>query len=58
MVADQPLVVYPKDDKEKAHTKRRMDEVADKWAEKHKGKSLAGQKISLGDYLRNGLNNK
>lgn len=58
MVSDQPLVVYPKDKNEKkAPTKKRMDDFADRWAAKRNGNTLSGQKIDLGEYLRNGLNN-
>lgn len=54
MVADQPLVVYPKAKKEggpKKHTKKEMDDLYDKWMEKKKNEgSLVGKKISLADY--------
>ena len=39
MVADQPLVVYPKTKKEggpKKHTKKEMDDLYDRWMEKKK----------------------
>jgi len=54
MVADQPLVVYPKtkSDGPKKHTLKQMDNLYDKWAEqKKKEGSLVGKKISLADYL-------
>ena len=57
MVADQPLVVYPKAKKEggtKNHTKQEMDDLYDRWIEKKKKEeSLIGKKISLADYLNN-----
>lgn len=57
MVADQPLVVYPKNKKEggpKNHTKKEMDDLYDIWMEKKKNEgSLIGKKISLADYLNN-----
>lgn len=58
MVADQPLVVYPKDKKKELKTSKGMDEFYDKW--KAKKKSLAsthkkGEKISLNDYLDNNI---
>lgn len=57
MVADQPLVVYPKTKKDgcpKNHTKREMDDLYDRWMEKKKNEgSLIGKKISLADYLNN-----
>ena len=59
MVADQPLVVYPKYKKEvgpKNHTKKEMDDLYDRWMEKKKNEgSLIGKKISLADYLNNKL---
>lgn len=59
MVADQPLVVYPKAKKEsgpKKHTKKEMDDLYDRWMEKKKNEgSLVGKKISLADYLNNKL---
>lgn len=59
MVADQPLVVYPKTKKKggpKKHTKKEMDELYDRWMEKKKNEgSLVGKKISLADYLNNKL---
>ena len=57
MVADQPLVVYPKSNREggtKKHTKKEMDDLYDRWMEKKKKEeSLIGKKISLADYLNN-----
>lgn len=57
MVADQPLVVYPKSkDKEKAVTSKSMDDFYDRWKAKQDaiGKNAhKGEKISLGDYLNN-----
>ena len=57
MVADQPLVVYPKTKNEvgtKNHTKKEMDDLYDRWMKKKKNEgSLIGKKISLADYLNN-----
>ena len=57
MVADQPIVVYPKTKNEvgpKKHTKKEMDDLYDRWMEKKKKEeSLIGKKISLADYLNN-----
>lgn len=52
MVADQPLVVYPK--KDKKMTKARAEAAYKKWKErKEKEKdSLVGKKVSLADFLR------
>ena len=59
MVADQPIVVYPKTKNEgcpKKHTKKEMDDLYDRWMEKKKNEvSLVGKKISLADYLNNKL---
>ena len=59
MVADQPLVVYPKTKKEggqKKHTLKEMDDLYDRWMEKKKNDgSLVGKQISLADYLNNKL---
>lgn len=59
MVADQPLVIYPKTKKEsgtKKHTLKEMDDLYDRWMEKKKKEgSLVGKKISLADYLNNEL---
>ena len=59
MVADQPLVVYPKTKNEggpKKHTKKEMDDLYDRWMEKKKKEeSIIGKKISLADYLNNKL---
>ena len=59
MVADQPLVVYPKTKKEggpKKHTKKEMDDLYDSWMEKKKKEgSLAGETINLVGYLNNKL---
>lgn len=59
MVADQPIVVYPKTKNEggqKNHTKKEMDDLYDRWMEKKKNEgSLIGKKISLADYLNNKL---
>ena len=59
MVADQPLVVYPKTKNEvgpKNHTKKEMDDLYDRWMEKKKKEgNVVGKKISLADYLNNKL---
>ena len=53
MVADQPLVVYPK--KDKAPTKQKMDDAYARWKarkEKEQGDALVGKKVSLADFLK------
>lgn len=53
MVADQPLVVYPKSGAAKP-TKKKMDDAYDRWAErKKKEDSMVGKTISLKDFLNN-----
>jgi hypothetical protein len=52
MAIDQPVVVYP--NKEKKHTMKDMDDLADRWAARHK-ESMAGKKISLNDYFSNNI---
>lgn len=58
MAIDHPVVVYSDDEKNKAVecNRKNMDALADRWAEKRKGKSLKGKKISLGEYLNNKTN--
>ena len=57
MTVDQPLVVYPKDSSTpKKHTKKEMDDMYDRWEAKRNGSTMAGKKISLGDYLNNKFN--
>lgn len=59
MVADQPVLVYPESEgAEKEVTKKNMDSLYDDWVKKKNGEKVSGQKIQLGDYLRNGLTNK
>ena len=57
MVADQPLVVYPKseDEKKSEPTRNSMDDLAERWAAKNKGNKSNGQKVDLNAYLRNGI---
>lgn len=56
MVADQPLVVYPKTKKDgpKKHTLSEMDALYDRWEEqKKKEGSLVGKAFSTDDFLNN-----
>lgn len=59
MVADQPLTVYPKQNKRNKdgsvkHTLKEMDDLYDRWAaKKAKEGSLVGQKIDLNEYMKN-----
>ena len=60
MAVDQPLATCPREkDGEKKHSKEEMDDMYERWAAKKNGSTLAGKKISLGDYLNNkNLNNR
>lgn len=52
MVADQPMVVYPKDRKA---TKKSMDNAYARWKErkeKEGDKTLVGRQVSLKDFLK------
>ncbi len=52
MVADQPLVVYPKN-KEAKPTKKKMDDAYERWAARKKGEqSMLGKEVSLKDFLK------
>jgi hypothetical protein len=53
MAADTPIVVYDRK-KEKKHTKKSMDELADRWAAMH-GEKMTGRKINLSDYMNNNI---
>ena len=59
MVMDQPIVVYPKDKsrmKNGGHTAEEMNKIAEDYKNRHK--SLVGQKISLGEYLKEDIKNE
>lgn len=54
MIADQPLVVYPKSGSRKM-TKARAEAAYKKWKErkeKEGGDMFVGKKVSLGDFLK------
>ncbi len=54
MIADQPLMVYPKSkDEENEPTRQNMDDLAERWAAKRKGSTMKGQTVNLADYLNN-----
>lgn len=54
MICDQPCIVSRKDndDDDITHSKKEMDSLSDRWHAMRKGKSMVGETISLGDYLR------
>lgn len=51
MTVDVPIVRY-KSDEQKKHGKKEMDALADAWAERRKGKTLKGKKVSLSEWLK------
>nr|DAG40132.1 MAG TPA: hypothetical protein [Caudoviricetes sp.] len=54
MIADQPLVIYPKSNEEENEpTRQDMDDLAERWAAKRKGSTMKGQEVNLADYLNN-----
>lgn len=54
MSTDQPIVTHkPTGDKPKDMTRKRADEIYDRWVENNGGNSLAGETISLSDWLNN-----
>lgn len=48
MVSDVPFVSYKKK-KDISSSKKKMDELSDRWHKKHSGKA---EKVSLSDYVR------
>lgn len=55
MVADQPIVVYPK--KDQPMTKKRAEAAYKEWKERKaresgEGYNLVGKKVSLGEFLK------
>ena len=52
-----PIVVYDKADTEqKTHTAKEMEDLKRKWEEKRKEREMKGQRISLNDFIVNGIN--
>lgn len=56
MLIDQPFVSYKK--KDAKHSKKEMDELREAWEKKRAGRSYAGKKVSLNDFLTSGFNNE
>jgi len=54
MAIDLPMVVYPKNRKEKSTTIAEMDALTEAWEKKHKA-SRVGETISIGDFLDSNL---
>nr|DAW96502.1 MAG TPA: hypothetical protein [Bacteriophage sp.] len=56
-MCDAPIVVYDKADTEqKTHTAKEMEDLKRKWEEKRKEQEMKGQRISLNDFIVNGIN--
>lgn len=52
MAIDTPIVVYD-DKKKKEPTRKKMDEMAEKWAKRKKSEgSLVGKEVKLSDILK------
>lgn len=51
MIADQPVIVYSKEEKP---TKKKMDDAYARWKERKdkESESLVGKKVSLSDFLK------
>lgn len=56
-IYDCPLVLYKKtDSKEKRHTAKEMAELTRRWEERKKAQEEKGEKVSINDFLANGIN--
>lgn len=64
LMCDAPIVVYDKADTEqKTHTAKEMEDLKRKWEEKRKEREekrkereMKGQRLSLNDFIVNGIN--
>ena len=57
LMCDAPIVVYDKADTEqKTHTAKEMEDLKRKWEEKRKEQEMKGQRLSLNDFIVNGIN--
>lgn len=58
LVCDAPVVVYDNVDnvEGKAHTAKEMEEMKKNWEAKRKEREEKGQRISLNDFMANGIN--
>ena len=57
-MCDAPIVVYDNDNNtgQKEHTAIEMEDLNRKWEEKRKEQEMKGQRISLNDFMVNGIN--
>lgn len=58
LMCDAPFVSYNHEDTEggeKKHTAKEMQELTRRWEEKRKAQEAKGQKVSLNDFLANGV---
>lgn len=57
LIYDCPLVMYKKSDThDSKHTAKEMAELTRHWEERKKSQEEKGQKVSLNDFLINGVN--
>lgn len=58
LMCDAPIVVYDNDNNtgQKEHTAKEMEDLKRKWEEKRKEQEMKGQRISLNDFMVNGIN--
>ena len=57
LMCDAPIVVYDKADTEqKTHTAKEMEDLKRKWEVKRKEREMKGQRLSLNDFIVNGIN--
>lgn len=57
-MCDAPIVVYDNDNNtgQKEHTANEMEDLKRKWEAKRKEQEMKGQRISLNDFMVNGVN--
>lgn len=55
LMCDAPFVSYKNEGGEKKHTAKEMQELTRRWEEKRKAQEAKGQKVSLNDFLVNGV---
>nr|DAY52458.1 MAG TPA: hypothetical protein [Caudoviricetes sp.] len=58
LMCDAPIVVYDNDNNtgQKEHTAKEMEDLKRKWEAKRKEQEMKGQRISLNDFMVNGVN--
>lgn len=58
LMCDAPIVVYDRTDSkgQKTHTAKEMEDLKRKWEAKRKEREEKGKRISLNDFIANGIN--